>query len=219
VISAVGHEVDFTIADFVADVRAPTPSAAAEIVVARREELCARIDRHRDRLRHAVTAGLDRRRSRVHRLSSARGLAAFPARLAMRSRHASELAHLLSRAARAMLQRGERRQQSLRQRLEARAPGRYLQSLGTRLSSATERLTGATERARHRHDVRLRALAGRLENLSPLGVLARGYALCWDDASGRLLREAAAVSPGDRVRVTLARGELGCIVERSDKER
>jgi len=63
---------------------------------------------------------------------------------------------------------------------------------------------------------RLRALAGRLENLSPLGVLARGYAVCWDDERTRIVRDAGTVQPGERVRVTLARGELGCVVERTE---
>lgn len=215
VISAVGHEVDFTIADFVADLRAPTPSAAAEMVVSRREELCSMIDRQADRLRHVARAGLDRRRASVHRLTSARGLASFPARLAMKSRHVSELTHTLARSSRASLQRRDRQQQALRQRLDALAPGRRMQALLMAVSSATERLLAAAERTRHRHDAGFRALAGRLENLSPLGVLARGYALCWDDARTRLVREASAVSPGDRVRVTLGKGELGCVVERA----
>jgi exodeoxyribonuclease VII large subunit len=214
VISAVGHEVDFTIADFVADVRAPTPSAAAEIVVARREELCSMIDRQQDRLRAMVRAGLDRRRAAVHLLTSARGLATVPARLAMRSRHVSELTHLLARSTRAALQGRERQQAAMRQRLDARAPGRRLQELLMAVSSATERLMAAAERTRHRHDAAFRALAGRLENLSPLGVLARGYALCWDDARKRLVRDASVMSPGERVRVTLSRGELECSVER-----
>ena len=216
VISAVGHEVDFTIADFVADVRAPTPSAAAEIVVGRREELCSMIDRHSDRLRHIARSGIDRRRAAVQRLTSARGLATFPARVALRSRHISELTHALRRSARASLQVRERRQAAMRQRLEARAPGRRLQELLMAVSSATERLFAAAERARHRHDARFRALAGRLESMSPLGVLARGYALCWDEQHARLVRDAASVAPGDRVRVTVSRGEIKCVVERTE---
>jgi exodeoxyribonuclease VII large subunit len=218
VISAVGHEVDFTIADFVADLRAPTPSAGAEMVVARREELCSMIDRHRDRLRSAMRAALDRRRAAVHRLTSARGLATVPARLAMRSRHISELAHALARTSRAALQARERQQAIWRQRLDARAPGRRLQELLMAVSSATERLMAAAERTRHRHDAAFRALAGRLENLSPLGVLARGYALCWDDARGRLVRDASTMAPGERVRVTLSLGQLECSVERVQDE-
>ena len=215
VISAVGHEVDFTIADFVADLRAPTPSAAAEMVVSRREELCAMIDRHRDRLRHLAQSGIERRRAAVQRLSSARGLAVVPSRIAMRARHVSEMTHALVRSTRASLQARERRQLAMRQRLDARAPGRRLQELLMAVSSATERLFAATERSRHRHDARFRALAGRLESLSPLGVLARGYALCWDERHGRLVRDAAAVSPGDQLRVTVSRGEIDCVVERT----
>ncbi|MDQ3070776.1 MAG: exodeoxyribonuclease VII large subunit, partial [Acidobacteriota bacterium] len=129
VISAVGHEVDFTIADFVADVRAPTPSAAAEVVVARREELCSMIDRQSDRLRHVVRNGVERRRAGVHRLITARGLANFQARVAMKSRRASELTHLLARSARVTVQRRDRQQLALRQRLDALAPGRRTQEL------------------------------------------------------------------------------------------
>ena len=98
VISAVGHETDVTIADFVADLRAPTPSAAAERVVARRDEFVARIDRQGERL----GAALDRRllgcASRVHALDSSRGLARVPATLALRGRHVGELAQQLRHA-------------------------------------------------------------------------------------------------------------------------
>src|SRR5215213_3882760 len=91
VISAVGHEVDVTIADFVADLRAPTPSAAAEMVVTGKEEACARIDRLQRRVQIAVRTAIDRRRTAVHVLTSRRGLAGWHARLALRGRHAAEL--------------------------------------------------------------------------------------------------------------------------------
>ena len=97
IVSAVGHEVDVTIADFVADVRAPTPSAAAEMVVAAHEEFCSRIDRLTGRLHAAVRGGLQRRQTAVHLLVTRRGLAAFTARLAMRGRYATEATHQLTR--------------------------------------------------------------------------------------------------------------------------
>src|SRR5512133_1575027 len=84
VISAVGHEVDFTIADFVADVRAPTPSAAAEIVVSGKEEFCAHIDRLAGRLSAAVRMRLERKRIALHRLDTRPGLAGLPARIGLR---------------------------------------------------------------------------------------------------------------------------------------
>ncbi len=88
VVSAVGHEMDVTIADFVADLRAPTPSAAAEMVVAANDEFCARIDRLTDRLRAAARPGCSGGARASRRSSSRRGLAGLQARLAMRGRHA-----------------------------------------------------------------------------------------------------------------------------------
>ena len=105
VVSAVGHETDVTIADFVADLRAPTPSAAAEMVVAAKDEFCGRIDRLTGRLRAAAHAAVQRRRTAVHILSSRRGLAGFHGRVALRGRHAAELTHALRHATRAALDR------------------------------------------------------------------------------------------------------------------
>jgi len=93
VISAVGHEVDFTIADFVADLRAPTPSAAAEMVVAAKDEFCHRIDRLSHRLATAARAAIQRRRGQVHALTSRRGLAGWHTRLAMHGRPRSNGGH------------------------------------------------------------------------------------------------------------------------------
>src|SRR5215204_535960 len=104
VVSAVGHEVDVTIADFVADLRAPTPSAAAEMVVAAKDEFCGRIDRLTGRLRAASRRDLQRRQNAVHVLSSRRGLAGFHGRLALRGRHTAELTHDLRNAVRASLE-------------------------------------------------------------------------------------------------------------------
>jgi len=95
VISAVGHETDVTIADFVADLRAPTPSAAAEIVVAAKDDFCGRIDRLHDRLRAAARGRVQTLSRRVHIASGRPAFAGFPGRVAMRGRHAAELSHAL----------------------------------------------------------------------------------------------------------------------------
>lgn len=213
VVSAVGHEVDFTIADFVADLRAPTPSAAAEMVVAATDEFRHRIDRLTGRLRAAAGADLQRRRTAVHLLSSRRGLAGFTARIGMRGRHAAEVTHQLRGAIRGVVEECARDYRGLRQRLEQRDPARRLASIHGRLTAAEGRLIGAAHKTRHRADARFRALAGRLENLSPLAVLGRGYAVCWNADKTAIVRSAATVSPGDRVQVTLANGEIGCRVE------
>jgi exodeoxyribonuclease VII large subunit len=218
VVSAVGHEVDVTIADFVADLRAPTPSAAAEMVVAAKEEFCSRIDRLTGRLRAAARSGLQRRRNAVHVLTSRRGLAGFQARVALRGRHAAELTHQFRGAMRAAIERRARACRLLRQRLEQRDPTRRVGAMKGRLSVADGRLGAAASRARHRADSRFRALAGRLESLSPLAVLGRGYAVCWNADRTAIVRSAAGVAPGDRVHVTLAAGEIGCRVETQSPE-
>jgi exodeoxyribonuclease VII large subunit len=219
VVSAIGHEVDFTIADFVADLRAPTPSAAAEMVVAATEEFRNRIDRLTGRLRAAARGGLQRRRGAVHLLSSRRGLAGFAARVGMRGRHAAELTHHLRSAVRGLIEERARDYRGWRQRLEQRDLARRLASIHGRLTAAEGRLTGAAHKTRHRADARFRALAGRLENLSPLAVLGRGYAVCWNEDKTAIIRSAATVSPGDRVQVTLADGEIGCRVETAEDGR
>ena len=213
VVSAVGHETDVTIADFVADLRAPTPSAAAEMVVAAKDEFCGRIDRLTGRLSAAARNDLQRRRNAVHVLSSRRGLAGYHARVAMRGRHATELTHQLHDAMRIAIEARARSYRGLRHRLEQRDLARRLAAIRARLVAAEGRLAGAAGRTRHRADARFRALAGRLENLSPLAVLGRGYAVCWNGDKTAILRSAQSVVPGETVRVTLADGEIGCRVE------
>jgi exodeoxyribonuclease VII large subunit len=213
VISAVGHESDVTIADFVADLRAPTPSAAAELVVAAKDEFCTRIDRLHQRLNTAARQSVLRRRSAVQALVARRAFAGTHARLAMHGRHASELTHQLKRAVLARLARQEREFRSLRQKLEANNLARRFAVIRGRLHGADERLRAAALRGRERADSRFRVLAGRLDNLSPLAVLARGYAVCWNAERTVIIRSAAALGPGDTVRVTLHEGEVQCEVK------
>lgn len=211
-ISAVGHETDVTIADFVADLRAPTPSAAAEMVVSRKDDFCVRIDRLTRQLETTMTARLHRLDVRLRMLEARSGYAGAHGRIAMRSRHAAELTHELRRAIRTQLARRERAYHALRLTLETFDLRRRLGTIRARLATADGQLTGAFTRAHHRHDARLRTAVARLESLSPLAVLGRGYAVCWDAGRTRVIRDAATVVPGDRVRVTLHRGELECDV-------
>ncbi|MEO8256818.1 MAG: exodeoxyribonuclease VII large subunit [Acidobacteriota bacterium] len=212
VISAVGHESDMTIADFVADLRAPTPSAAAELVVARKDEFRARIDRLSDRLTAAARTRVHGLSRRVHILSARPAFAGVPGRLAMRDRHAAELTYALARVMRAGLTSRDRRLQLLRRQLETCDLGKSLAGIRTRLVAGEGRLAAAIVRSLHRADGQLRGCASRLESLSPLAVLARGYAVCWTADSTRIVRDAADLAVGDAVRVTLARGELDCEV-------
>jgi len=167
VVSAVGHETDFTIADFVADLRAPTPSAAAELVVPLQEELQRAVAALERRLAGALERKISAERRFLRQLTSS-----------------------------AALQRPDYRVNQLRQRLD-------------------DLLTGLTLHSTHKlalHRSRLGSAAARLETLSPLNTLGRGYAICSDE-QGRVLRSADQVDPGDTVNVTLYRGRLLCRVE------
>ena len=213
VISGVGHEVDFTIADFAADVRAPTPSAAAEMVVAAHTEFRTRIDRLSQRLRSGVNTQLQRRQARVHALERRRGLAAWPARLAMRGRHLAELGHSLRLAIAAGLGHRHREFHGIRARLEAHDVRRQLTAVGGRLAALDTQLGNTMQRRHDRARARVESLAARLDSLSPLAVLGRGYAVCWDAGRTRVIRRAAEAPTGSRVRVTLHEGEIVCEVK------
>jgi exodeoxyribonuclease VII large subunit len=212
VISAVGHETDVTIADFVADLRAPTPSAAAEMVVAAKDEFCNRIDRLHDRLGATARARVQRLSRRVHAAGGRPAFAGFPGRVAMRGRHAADLTHTAARVMRAGLAARDRRLQQLQRQLALFDAGRRLAGLRARLVSVEGRLTGTMRRRQHGASAHLANCAGRLDTLSPLAVLARGYAVCWTGDRRRVVRDAADVQTGDSVQVTLAKGELDCEV-------
>jgi exodeoxyribonuclease VII large subunit len=212
IISAVGHETDTTIADFVADLRAPTPSAAAELVVAAKDDFSARITRLRGRLRSAVRGRIQGLSRRVHVASGRPAFAGIPGRLAMRGRHAAEVSHALARVIRASVGARERRRQQLERQLATFDLGRRLAGIRTRLVRADGQLSGAVRGRQHRAVAQLGSAAGRLTTLSPLAVLGRGYAVCWTADRTHALRDAGDVAAGDRVTVTLAHGELACDV-------
>jgi exodeoxyribonuclease VII large subunit len=213
-ISAVGHETDVTIADFVADVRAPTPSAAAEMVVARKDDFCSRIDRLSQRVAAAMRGRLHRSESRLRALEARSGYAGTHGRIVMRGRHAAELTHDLRNAMAARLGADDRRWQALRRNLDTFDLRRRLSSVRTRLVAVDGRLASATTRYRHEADARLRSTAARLESLSPLRVLARGYAVAFT-TDGRVIRDAHTVQPGQPIAVRVEHGQIDCTVNPS----
>lgn len=213
VISGVGHEVDVTITDLVADVRAPTPSAAAELVVSRRDDFCTFIDRLAGRLRGAIEGRVGRHRARVHEVMRRPAIGGWPARLAMRGRHIAELTRDLHRAGRSVTSRRVRRYQLLREQLETRDIRRKMADVRHRLIGVSSLLRATVTRRYHRADARFTATVARLESLSPLAVLGRGYAVLWNADRSAIVRDARTVSQGDRVHATLHRGELECEVK------
>jgi exodeoxyribonuclease VII large subunit len=211
VISAVGHEVDFTIADFVADVRAATPSNAAEIVVDRADNFRGRIRNAEHRLKSCANATVERLWRRAD--AADMRLENWPTRVVMLDNEHERLALRLESAALERIAAHGARFESLRRRLEQRDLRRITSDLRTRVVRADGRLLALGRRTTDHRSARIGALAARLDSLSPLAVLGRGYAVCWNESRTSIIRSAAATAPGDTVRVTLNEGELRCRVE------
>ena len=212
VISGVGHETDVTIADFVADLRAATPSAAAELVVRRKDEFFGHIDRLGERLGAAMGNRLRRLESRLHALEARPGFSGFPGRLAFRGRHVSELTSALRHGVGQSVARRVRRHELLRRSLDQFDPRHRLGAIRTRLVARDAQLAAAARRRITSSQGRFGGLAARLEGLSPLAVLGRGYAVTWDAARTRIIRDASTVRAGDAVSVTLERGSLDATI-------
>jgi exodeoxyribonuclease VII large subunit len=208
VISGVGHETDFTICDFVADLRAPTPSAAAELVVRRKDEFFSHIDRLTERLDAAIHHRLRRMETRLHSLEARPGYAGFEGRLAVRGRDVAELTAALRQRMTASVARRSRRHELLRR----------LAAVRTRLVSRDAQLEAVIRRRVTTAQSRIGSLAARLEGLSPLAVLGRGYSVTWDASRTRIIRDASSVKAGDHISVTLERGRVEATVRTTEPE-
>jgi exodeoxyribonuclease VII large subunit len=217
VISAVGHEIDFTIADFVADLRAPTPSAAAELVVQTKAQLLERIATLEQGVRERARFRLLHLRHRLGELARARAFESVERFVRQRMQTADDLAHRLLEAWRRMVLGRERELEALAGRLARLNIARRLESDGRRAAQAATALVHALRREFDRRAARLDSLRSQLGHLSPLNVLERGYALV-HGPDGRLLRDAAEVQPGDDIDVRLARGRLSARVEKSSAD-
>jgi exodeoxyribonuclease VII large subunit len=211
-ISAVGHETDFTIADFVADHRAPTPSAAAERVVQAKADLAARLDALGKRHRSALSLRLARIRARVQALTLHRVFEAERGRIRTQAQRIDELVRLADASLRRCLERSRDRARRASDRLEGFRWPRQIAERRERTAAQRSRLVTATRALVERKKGGLDRLAGMLDGLSPLKVLSRGYALVWDDVERRLVRTPAEVAVGQRLRIRLHGGRLGATV-------
>jgi len=207
VVSGVGHEVDFTIADFVADARAPTPSAAAELVVPDRIACLEALERTAQRL----TAGLRRELrmigSRVEAIERRLRLAHPGVRLGQQMQRLDDLAQRLAGAARSGLHRQHTRLAHAQARLERGSPRHAVRDYRARHEQLQGRLEHAARADLARVQHRLALAQRALHAVSPLATLTRGFAIV-TAADGRVLTEAAAVAPGEAIEARLAHGTL-----------
>jgi exodeoxyribonuclease VII large subunit len=211
-ISAVGHETDFTIADFVADFRAATPSAAAERVVQAKTDLSARVTALEQQLGAATRLRLARTRARVERVTSHRVFEVERGRIRNHAQHVDELGR---RGEKGLLRGLERARDGLRHaagRIEAFRWDRQVAAGRERVTHQWERAQALFRAGNEARRAALGGLAGKLDSLSPLAVLSRGYALVWDVSGQHLLRDPTRVRVGDDLLVRLHGGRLGATV-------
>ncbi len=212
VISAVGHETDYTIADFAADLRAATPTAAAELAVPHMLELQGQIGQLRARMAKSLQTAVDRRKERLLR---ARRSPVFVSPRKMLLQHAQRLDRLTERLEHRTVRLSERNRERLLRlqgALQAVHPGTKTAAEAKRLQAAAKRLESAMLAGMKERRLNLLSGMRQLDALSPLKVMSRGYSLVYDEREKRLIKSIEQVQPGDRVKVKLSDGQLDCQV-------
>jgi len=211
VVSAVGHEADVTIADFVADLRAPTPSAAAEMVICTRDELLDRIAAARTKSAQAMRYRLAMLERRLRQQGIERALGLLQRRIGRGLQRIDEQEFRLRDRIRADLDYRERSRRALETRLRRFDMRPRLAAVRRRLETSHTRAVEAIRLSLARRRSTLDQLAAKLSQLSPLRILDRGYAIV-SNQSG-IVKDAAAAPPGSGIHVRLARGSLNARVE------
>ncbi|HME59557.1 MAG TPA: exodeoxyribonuclease VII large subunit [Terracidiphilus sp.] len=217
VVSAIGHETDFTIADFVADLRAPTPSAAAELITEAQHKIAEHLAEQSHRLERAARFQMLQARQRLTRLPVSRAEGRVNTLLHRLAQRLDELSFRQGSAMGGLLQQDHLRLAELTAAVLRHDPRQQLGEARERLAVCRTNLERTLERRVHESVARLSALDARLHSLSPLAVLERGYALVVD-AAGGVVRSVAQVDAGDEVTTRLADGGFISCVESKKKK-
>jgi exodeoxyribonuclease VII large subunit len=213
VISAVGHETDFTILDFVADLRAPTPSAAAELVIRSRQEIEEQSEGLRERLARAMRYRLLMARQSVTEMAQHGAFARMMDALGRRQQRVDELLYRMETAERRVIEQQRRRWETAAGAIRHYDVRRRLAAMREQLESRTAALGASFRTLLMRRRGRLEQLAGELGALSPVAILERGYALVFDSA-GKLVKDSEQVQAGEEIRARVARGEIKAVVKK-----
>jgi len=211
VISAVGHETDFTIVDFVADLRAPTPSAAAEMVIRSRHEVEDHAAALYDRLSRAMRYRLLMGRQALSELAQHGAFARMMELIHQRQQTLDDLTHRMELAERQLLEQMLRRWERISAAVRHYDLRLVLSGMRKELESGTAALVSIMRNVLLQYHVRSERLQTALESLSPLAILERGYALVFD-SEGKLLKDARALKVGDEISARLAHGEIQAAV-------
>jgi exodeoxyribonuclease VII large subunit len=217
VVSAIGHETDFTIADFVADLRAPTPSAAAELITEAQHKIAEHLATHEQRLTRAARFQLLQARQRLTRLPVSRAEGRVNTLLHRMAQRLDDFSLRLEAAVSSELREHQREVAELAAAVLRHDPRQQLGRARERQVSCRMRLDRTLERRLHESAARLSALDARLHSLSPLAVLERGYALVLD-AAGVVVRTTNQIAAGDQVTTRLSDGAFISRVETKIKK-
>ncbi|HEV2715188.1 MAG TPA: exodeoxyribonuclease VII large subunit [Terriglobales bacterium] len=217
IISAVGHETDFTIIDFVADLRAPTPSAAAELVIRSRQEVEEQAEGLRQRLVRAIHYRLLMGRQTLTELAQHGAFARMMDAINQRQQKLDDLRYRLDRAERQILERQRRRLESASAAIRHYDLRRILSGMRKELEGQAGAMAAVIRTILLRKQSRLDQLAGAVQALSPIAILDRGYALVFD-SGGKLLKNAAQAKTGDEISARLAKGVVTATVKKTSSQ-